>query len=106
MAKKRGAALEDHEKRKLSKQNFQKLGGIFRFMVPYKGRFILGLVFLLLSSLTLLTFPFVAGKLIDTAQGSDWIIQDIDSIAFLLLGILAIQSVFSFFPSLVVCPSI
>lgn len=97
MAKKRGAALEDHEKRKLSKQNFQKLGGIFRFMVPYKGRFILGLVFLLLSSLTLLTFPFVAGKLIDTAQGSDWIIQDIDSIAFLLLGILAIQSVFSFF---------
>ncbi|SDD20773.1 ABC transporter, permease/ATP-binding protein [Algoriphagus faecimaris] len=97
MAKKRGSALEEHEKRRLNKQNFQKLGGIFQFMLPYKGVFILGLAFLLLSSLTLLTFPFVAGKLIDTAQGGEWIVSDINSIALMLVGILAVQSVFSFF---------
>jgi ABC transporter fused permease/ATP-binding protein len=51
----------------------------------------------LFSSLTLLSFPFVAGKLIDTAQGSAWIFSDIHHIALLLLGILALQSVFSFF---------
>lgn len=97
MAKKRGTALEEHEKRKLNKQNISKIKSIFRFLLPYKWSFILGLVFLLLSSLTLLTFPFVAGKLIDAAQGTEWIVNDIDSIAFLLLGILAVQSVFSFF---------
>lgn len=97
MAKRRGTALEEHEKRKLNKQNFAKIRGIFRFLVPYKWAFILGLVFLLLSSLTLLTFPFVAGKLIDAAQGTEWIVNDINSIALILLGILAVQSVFSFF---------
>jgi ABC transporter fused permease/ATP-binding protein len=97
MAKERGTALEMQDKRKLTKQNLSKLGGVFRFLLPYRGSFSLGLVFLLFSSLALLTFPFVAGKLIDTAQGKDWIVTDINSIALLLLGILAVQSVFSFF---------
>jgi len=97
MAKKRGTALEEHEKRKLTKQNLSKLGGIFSFLMPYKASFFLGMVFLLLSSLTLLTFPFVAGKLIDTAQGEDWFVTDINSIALILIGILAVQSIFSFF---------
>ncbi|OOG70744.1 ABC transporter ATP-binding protein [Algoriphagus sp. A40] len=97
MAKKRGTALEPEEKRKLNKQNLSKLGGIFRFLLPYKWSFFAGLVFLLFSSLTLLTFPFVAGKLIDTAQGSSWIVNDVNSIAWILIGILAVQSVFSFF---------
>lgn len=97
MARNRGGVLDSSEKRKLNKKSFKKLGGIFRFMLPYKGRFILGLCFLLLSSLTLLTFPYISGKLIDTAQGASWIFSDIQSIALLLIGILAIQSVFSFF---------
>lgn len=97
MAKKKGTALEPEEKRKLNKQNLSKLGGIFRFLMPYKLAFIAGLIFLLFSSLTLLTFPFVAGKLIDTAQGSTWIVNDVNSIALILIGILAVQSIFSFF---------
>ena len=97
MAKKRGTVLEPEEKRSLNKQNLSKLSQIFRFLIPYKGAFIAGLVFLLFSSLTLLSFPYVAGKLIDTAQGSVWIFSDIHHIALLLLGILAIQSIFSFF---------
>jgi len=97
MAKKRGTALEPEEKRKLNKQNLNKLGGIFRFLMPYRWAFFSGLLFLLFSSLTLLTFPFVAGKLIDTAQGSVWIVNDVNSIALILIGILAVQSVFSFF---------
>lgn len=97
MAKKRGIALEPEDKRKLNKQNLSKLGGIFRFLMPYRWAFFSGLVFLLFSSLTLLTFPFVAGKLIDTAQGSSWIVSDVNSIAWILIAILAIQSIFSFF---------
>jgi ATP-binding cassette, subfamily B, bacterial len=97
MAKKRGTSLEEHEKRKLNKESLSKLGGIFRFILPYKVNFFIGMLFLLLSSLTLLTFPFVAGKLIDTASGETWLVNDINSIALILLGILLIQSVFSFF---------
>jgi len=97
MAKQRGTALEPEEKRRLNKQNLSKLSQIFTFLIPYKGAFIVGLVFLLFSSLTLLSFPYVAGKLIDTAQGSVWIFSDIHHIALLLLGILAVQSIFSFF---------
>lgn len=97
MAKQRGIALEEGEKRKLNKQNLSKLGGIFRFLMPYRGKFFLGLIFLVFSSLTLLTFPYVAGKLIDTAQGKDWFVSDINSIALILIAILAVQSIFSFF---------
>jgi len=97
MAKSRGLALDDSEKRKLNKQNFQKLLGIFSFAYPYRVPFLLGMLFLVFSSLMLLTFPFVAGKLIDAASGESWIVDDINGIAFILLGILLIQSVFSFF---------
>jgi len=97
MAKKKGVSLEEEEKRKLNKKNLSQLGGIFNFMRPYKGSFFFGMVFLLFSSLLLLTFPFVAGKLIDTASGETWIFNDVNSIALILLGILFIQSIFSFF---------
>lgn len=97
MAKMRGLPLEEGEKRKLNKKNLNKLTGIFRFALPYKGPFALGMLFLLFSSLLLLTFPFVAGKLIDAATGESWLINDINVIAFILLGILLVQSVFSFF---------
>lgn len=97
MAKQRGLPLDESEKRRLNKKNLNKLSGIFRFALPYKGSFILGMLFLFFSSLMLLTFPFVAGKLIDAASGKDWIINDINGIAYILLGILLVQSVFSFF---------
>ncbi len=97
MAKKRGSSLDPEEKRKLNKQNLGKLRGIFQFLLPYRWAFFGGLLFLLFSSLTLLTFPYVAGKLIDTAEGREWIVGDVNSIAWMLIGILAVQSIFSFF---------
>ncbi|AEL24897.1 ABC transporter ATP-binding protein [Cyclobacterium marinum] len=97
MAKQRGLPIEESDKRKLNKKNFEKLFGIFKFAMPYKVPFIIGMVFLFFSSLMLLTFPYVAGKLIDAASGKDWIINDINGIAFVLIGILFIQSIFSFF---------
>ncbi|MDO6437724.1 ABC transporter transmembrane domain-containing protein [Cyclobacterium sp. 1_MG-2023] len=97
MAKQRGLPIEESDKRKLNKKNFEKLFGIFKFAMPYKVPFIIGMVFLFFSSLMLLTFPYVAGKLIDAASGKDWIINDINGITFVLIGILFIQSIFSFF---------
>ena len=91
------AGLEEGEKRKLNKEGIRKLLGIFRFVIPYRRTFIFGLVALGLSSGTLLSFPFFAGKLLDVAQGKEgFILTSINQIALALIGILAIQSIFSF----------
>lgn len=99
MAKsRRGSALNEEEKRPLNKENIKKLTGIFSFIKPYKGYFITGLFFLLISSTTLLAFPYVAGKLVDVAQGNaEGVFSDINRVAIILIAILAVQSVFSFF---------
>ena len=99
MAKsRRGNTLSEEEKRPLNKENFRKLFGIFRFIKPYKGYFIAGLFFLLISSTTLLGFPYVTGKLVDVAQGeANGIFSNINRVAILLIAILAVQSIFSFF---------
>ncbi|GAA5041738.1 multidrug ABC transporter ATP-binding protein [Marivirga lumbricoides] len=99
MAKsRRGTALNEEEKRPLNKENIKKLTGIFSFIKPYKGYFIIGLFFLLISSTTLLGFPYVAGKLVDVAQGNaEGIFSDINRVAIILIAILAVQSIFSFF---------
>lgn len=89
--------LKEEEKRKFNKENFGKLYGIFRFILPYKIPFIFGLVCLVIGSFMLLAFPFVAGKLIDVAGGGVWLSDDITVIALGLVGILFLQSILSFF---------
>lgn len=88
---------EERKKRKFSKEGFKKLIGIFRYVLPYRGRFIVGLVLLFISSSLLMAFPFVAGKLLDIASGkADWITQSITTAALMLIGILFFQAVLSF----------
>lgn len=96
MSKKR-QGLEEGEKRKLNGENLSKLYGIYQYIVPYKVPFFIGLIFLLLSSAVLLTFPYMVGKLVDVASGKPWIINDISSIAMILVIICVAQSVISFF---------
>ncbi|WNB18002.1 ABC transporter ATP-binding protein [Marivirga arenosa] len=99
MAKRRKSdSLKEEEKKPLNKENFKKLTGVFQFIKPYKGYFIAGLFFLLISSTTLLGFPYVMGKLVDVAQGkASGVFTEINTVAFILIGILAVQSFFSFF---------
>jgi ABC-type multidrug transport system fused ATPase/permease subunit len=52
---------------------------------------------LVLSSVTLLSFPYFAGKLLDVASGKGgFILSSINQIALALLAILIVQGVFSF----------
>jgi ABC-type multidrug transport system fused ATPase/permease subunit len=83
---------------RLTKDAIRSGLAIFRYVLPYKGVFFLGLIFLVLSSVTVLAFPFVTGKLVDSAMGN---VSDMFSsrnkVAFFLGGILLLQSIFSFF---------
>jgi ABC-type multidrug transport system fused ATPase/permease subunit len=95
MAKRR--TLEEGEKRPLNKSGIEKLIGVFRFVLPYRWTFVVGLVALGLSSGTLLSFPYLAGKLLDVAQGkSDFLLTTINQIGLALIAILLIQGAFSF----------
>lgn len=98
MAKRHGGSepLSKEEKRNLNKANLRYLTGVFRFMLPYKGLFILGLVALALSSLTLLAFPRLSGELLDVASGKGKFFSNLNHVALALLAILFIQSIFSF----------
>ena len=99
MAKRKGkGALTEEEKRPLNKVNFNKLTRIFRYVLPYKSTFAIGLFCLLFSSVVLLGFPYLSGKLVDAAMGKDtFLLKEINQIALALVAILVIQSVFSFF---------
>ncbi len=93
----RRSFLEEGEKKTINAASLRKLLGIFRFVLPYKRVFAIGLLALGLSSATVLSFPFFAGKLLDVASGkTGFVLTTINQIALALMGILAIQSVFSF----------
>ncbi|NMM46777.1 ABC transporter ATP-binding protein [Marinigracilibium pacificum] len=89
--------LKEGEKRKLNKENIGKIYRVFRYVMPYKKTFILGMLALFVSSGVLLAIPFLIGKIVDEAQGeNEWVIKGINNLGLLLLGILFVQSIFSF----------
>ena len=91
-----GEPLREEEKRRITKTSLQQLAGIFKFMLPYKGLFITGLVSLVLSSVTLMAFPRLSGELLDIASGKPKYFTSINEAALALLAILFVQGIFSF----------
>ena len=96
MGKRRKEKLDKEDQRRLNKTSLRKLTGIFRFMLPYKGIFLIGLFALAVSSLILLAFPRLAGELLDVASGKPKYFDSISQVAIALLLILFVQSIFSF----------
>lgn len=88
---------EEVKKAPVTKAGLRKFASVFRFVWPYRTFFILGLLSLSLSSLTALSFPFLAGKLLEVAGGkSEFFLSTINQVAGTLLGILVFQATFSF----------
>lgn len=91
------------EKVKVSKQAWKKALRLFAYLKPYSGKFSIGLVFLLLSSLASMVFPGLAGKLVDagTSTGSDQDsllnLDNINDVALALFLIFGLNAIFSFF---------
>jgi ATP-binding cassette, subfamily B, bacterial len=96
MAKRGREPLKDEEKRPINKLTIRQLMGVFRFMLPYRGHFILGLASLALSTVTILAFPRLSGELLDVATGEGKYFTTIDAVGLSLVGILFLQSIFSF----------
>ena len=90
-------SLSKEEKRPLNKESLLQLLGIFKYALPYKTWFIIGLVALVFSSTTMLAFPYLAGELLDVANGVPvpWF-NSIGQVALALIAVLFLQGVFSF----------
>ena len=95
--------MEKEEKKKFSKEGLKKLLGIFNYVLPYKGSFIVGLILLMISSTFLLAFPKLAGQFVNVAEGNSeqFLVEQIQldslsQVAAVLFIILIIQAMLSF----------
>jgi ABC-type multidrug transport system fused ATPase/permease subunit len=96
----RFADTEDNidKKRKLNKTGFQKALQLFKYTKPYQSYFWIGMLFLVLSTLTTLTFPTLSGKIADVAAGdTSWLLKSVNEVALVFFGILLLQAIASFF---------
>ena len=82
------------EKVKLNKESLKKAIKIFQYLKPYKSAYLLGLLFLLLSSFASLVFPMFIGEMVDASKKS---IDNINKMALLLFGLFTLQAIFSYF---------
>lgn len=101
---------EELPKAKINKESLQQVMKLLRYLKPYRTKFFLGLVCLILSSTSSFLFPLLMGRLIGSGaqslQGSNKMVPneildifptEINTVALTLLGVLFIQSIFSFY---------
>jgi ABC transporter fused permease/ATP-binding protein len=87
-------------KAKLDRESIRQAWELFRYLRPHRGRFGAALASLFTGSLLTLSFPYLAGSIVDAAvlhtQGGGSM-AGVDRTALLLMGILAIQAGLSYF---------
>lgn len=97
---------DSKEKIKLTKESIQKAKGIFTYLKPYNGIFLIGWIFLILSTSAGLVFPFMMGQLLGGSTDSPASMQEsvqlinldnINDVAMILFILFAAQSIFSYF---------
>lgn len=85
---------DEAPKKKLNAENLKKGLRIYSFLGPHKAKFMLGLLFLALTSATALAFPWLMGELVNTIEQKD--LDRANFLGLILIVILVAQSFFSF----------
>lgn len=87
--------LSEEDKKKLSKEGLSKALKLFKFTLPYKKVFLIGMVFLVFSTVTTLTFPILIGEMTKVMERKS--AYTINQVAIFFGVILILQGIFSFF---------
>lgn len=97
---------EKTQRVKLSKDSVRNAMGIFSYISPYKGIFILGWLFLVVSSFSGLAFPLLLGELIGSVGsggGNDMQsvfeninLNNVNTVALALMGVFVVQAISGF----------
>ncbi len=98
MARRRNTSVDDDApKVKVTKESFKDSLKIFKYIKPYRIAFIFGMIMLFLSSVVFMIFPYLAGQMIDIAQGKASHQFSLADIGWGLLAMLILQGLVAFF---------
>ena len=87
-------------KKKITREGFRKVLKLFGYVKPYRVEYTIGMFFLLGASTANLAFPKLLGDLVDAGNKGN-LSDEINRLMLLLLAILVIQAVFSYFRSVI-----
>jgi len=102
MARGTKRALADDRTTKVSKDAWRKSLRLFKYIKPYRVLFGIGMLLLIATSLLSMVFPVLMGKLFDAEKGEGPIafdaldLENIDTVAILLLLVFVAQALFGF----------
>jgi ABC-type multidrug transport system fused ATPase/permease subunit len=87
---------DNQAKKKITREGLRNAFKLYKYLKPFRGEYVLGLFFLLGSSLASLAFPKLLGELVNTGN-KEASAHSLNTIALLLGAILLAQSAFSYF---------
>ncbi len=90
-----GDDANPEDKKPLTRESFKRAVSIFRFIKPYTGLYVLGFIFLILSTGTTLSFGLLIGQITSVIQGKSAF--TLNQVTLFFVGVLIAQAVFSFF---------
>lgn len=100
------AALDRLPKAPVTRESLRETIRFFRYFLPYRSRFLVGLTFLIIGSSQALLFPILAGSLIDAASHREGVMFQgfgpfrLNQIAALLCGTISLQATAAFVAAL------
>ena len=103
----RGRVDLDLPKARLNRESLRQAAMLLGYLRPYRGPLAAACGALIASSLLSLCFPFFAGGLMDAAmpgsgslvRGAAWLPRNLNVLALLMLGVLAVQAACAYFHS-------
>ncbi len=87
---------DDAPKGKLNRESLKQAMAVFKYIRPYRAKFILGMVLLVITSLIFMVFPYLIGLMIDIAEGNSELDISLDDVGIGLVVILVVQGFISY----------
>ena len=81
---------------KLNREKLSEAWKIFEYISPYRWSLIGGLILLFLSSVVFMIFPWLAGMMVDIAQGNSTLNLTLGDIGWILFAVLLAQGFISY----------
>ncbi len=81
---------------KPSREKLREAMYVFKYIRPYRWHLVIGLMLLFASSLVFMAFPYLAGLMVDVAQGKTGRPMDLTQVGWILLAVLIAQGGISY----------